>query len=251
MPLDVARPAAIEVNRHSYGEIKAAGQRDAARTLAYKTGPEEMPISESAVVQALLNHTVPAEEPWPCVVRPGEILRIVDLEGPQAVDTLFCDAQNHSEHYSAQDRVRVQRSPYVSAGLMLRLTEDSRGGHGTSASARSCESNPARFGRHTNYGPACREEFVLEVSKYGMSKRDIVPNINCFMNVPIPPGGELAVVDRLSKPGDHVELIAEMDVPCAISNYPQDNNPCYGLKPAPIQVLIWVPPEGLKFSRKY
>jgi urea carboxylase-associated protein 1 len=197
---------------------------------------------------AILNHIVPAEQPWSGVIRKGQAFRIVDLEGQQAVDTLFYNAHAYGERYSAQDTVRVQGSPYITAGtslisneghVMLRVTVDTCGGHDTSAGACSCESNTVRFGHQTKYLHACRENFVLEVSKYGMSKRDIVPNINFFMNVPILPTGELAIVDGLSRPGDYVEMIAEMDVLCVISNCPQINNPCNGFNPTPIQVLVW------------
>ena len=73
--------------------------------------------------------------------------------------------------------------------VMLRVTADSCGLHDTSAGACSCERNTVRFGHQTRYQHACRENFVLEAAKYGMSKRDIVPNLNFFMNVPIDPSG--------------------------------------------------------------
>ena len=95
-----------------------------------------------------------------------------------------------------------------------------------------------RFGHDTKYLHACRDNFLIEVSKYGMGKRDIVPNINFFMNVPIDPSGQMTILDGLSKPGDHVEMRAEMDVLCVISNCPQVNNPCNGFNPTPIEVLI-------------
>jgi len=122
---------------------------------------------------------------------------------------------------------------------MLSVAADTVGDHDTSAGACSCESNTVRFGHHTRYMHACRENFVLEVTRHGMTKRDIVPNINFFMNVPILEDGELAIVDGGSKPGDYVELTAEMDVLCVISNCPQVNNPCNGFNPTPIRVLIW------------
>ena len=86
---------------------------------------------------------------------------------------------------------------------------------------------------------ACRENFLIEVAKHGMTKRDIVGNINFFMNVPIQPDGSLAIVDGVSKPGDYVEMVAEMDVLAVISNCPQVNNPCNGFNPTPVRVLIW------------
>ena len=79
---------------------------------------------------------------------------------------------------------------------------------------------------------------LFRSSRYGLTKRDIVPNINFFMNVPIEPSGAITVVDGVSKPGDSVELRAEMEVICVISNCPQVNNPCNGFDPTPIRIII-------------
>ncbi len=123
--------------------------------------------------------------------------------------------------------------------VMLTMTAATVGRHDTSAGACSVESNTVRFGHETRHLHACRENFVLEAARWGMTKRDIVPNINFFMNVPIEPDGRLAIVDGLSEPGHYVELTAEMDVLCLISNCPQINNPCNGFNPTPVEVLIW------------
>lgn len=197
---------------------------------------------------AVQDHFIPAEAPWSGIVRKGQTIRIEDSYGQQAIDTLFYRADDFSERYSNQDTMRVQGAAYVGIGtkimssegdVMLTMTADSCGRHDTSAGACSCESNTVRFGHGTKYLHACRDNFVLEVSKHGMSKRDIVPNINFFMNVPIKPNGEMTIVDGISSPGDYVELVAEMDVLCVISNCPQINNPCNGFDPTPIRVLIW------------
>jgi uncharacterized protein len=197
---------------------------------------------------AVYNELVPARVPWSGIVRKGQHIRIVDAEGQQAVDTLFYCADNFAERYSAQDTLAEQGFAYISVGtkvisnegnVMLTVTADTAGNHDTSAGACSRESNTVRFGHHTRYMHACRENFVVELAKYGMSKRDIVSNINFFMNVPILPDGELAIVDGKSRPGDYVELRAEMDVLCVISNCPQVNNPCNGFNPTPIRVLIF------------
>ncbi|MDB5531345.1 MAG: urea carboxylase-associated protein [Devosia sp.] len=194
-----------------------------------------------------MDYLIPAEKPWSGIVRKGQTIRIIDSEGQQAVDTLFYKADDFSERYSGQDTLRVQGNAYVGIGtkimsnegnVMLTVTADSCGRHDTSAGACSCESNTVRFGHDTKYLHACRDNFVLEVTKHGMSKRDIVPNINFFMNVPIQPSGQMTIVDGLSAPGDHVELVAEMDVLCVISNCPQVNNPCNGFNPTPIRVVI-------------
>ncbi|MDC9812284.1 MULTISPECIES: urea amidolyase associated protein UAAP2 [Rhizobium] len=197
---------------------------------------------------AVQDHFIAAEAPWSGIVRKGQTIRIEDSYGQQAIDTLFYRADDFAEHYSNQDTMRAQGGAYIGTGtkiisnegnVMLVMTADSCGRHDTSAGACSCESNTVRFGHGTKYLHACRDNFVIEVTKHGMSKRDIVPNINFFMNVPIKPNGEMTIVDGISAPGDYVELVAEMDVLCVISNCPQINNPCNGFDPTPIRVLIW------------
>jgi urea carboxylase-associated protein 1 len=197
---------------------------------------------------AVQDHFIPAEAPWSGIVRKGQTIRIEDSYGQQAIDTLFYRADDFAERYSNQDTMRAQGGAYIGTGtkiisnegnVMLIMTADSCGRHDTSAGACSCESNTVRFGHGTKYLHACRDNFVIEVTKHGMSKRDIVPNINFFMNVPIKPNGEMTIVDGISEPGDYVELVADMDVLCVISNCPQINNPCNGFDPTPIRVLIW------------
>lgn len=192
-------------------------------------------------------HVIPAQAPWSGLVRKGQIIRIEDSYGQQAVDTLFYSAEDTSERYDAQATLAAQGAAYIGQGtevlsnrgrLMAVVTADTSGAHDTSAGACSCEANTVRFGHHTRYMHACRENFLIALAQQGMDKRDIVSNINFFMNVPVLPNGDLAIVDGISKPGDHVELRAEMDLLCVISNCPQVNNPCNGFDPTPVRVTI-------------
>jgi len=192
-------------------------------------------------------HDIPAEKPWSGIVRKGQTLIIIDSYGQQAIDTIFYNAQDFGERYSNQDTMRENGLAYIGAGarivssegrVMLTVTHDSAGRHDTCAGCCSCESNAVRFGQDTRHLHACRENFILELARHGMTKRDIVPNINFFMNVPISPNGAMTIDDGISRPGDRVELRAEMDVLCVISNCPQINNPCNGFDPTPIRVII-------------
>lgn len=200
---------------------------------------------------AIYDQVIPARTPWSGVVRKGQYIRIVDSHGQQAVDTLFYNALDHNERYDAQATLAAQGAAYVTMDtellsnegrVMAVVTSDTAGDHDTCAGACSCESNTVRFGHHTRYMHACRENFLVALARHGMDKRDIVSNINFFMNVPILPNGDLAIVDGVSKAGDYVELRAEMDVLCVISNCPQVNNPCNGFNPTDIRVLIWNEP---------
>ena len=197
---------------------------------------------------ALMDTVIAAQGRWSYVLQRGQTLRVIDLEGQQAVDALFYAAQDTAERYSAQDTLLTQQSAYIELGtrlmsnegrLMLSVTADSTGRHDTSAGCCSCESNAVRFGESTKYQHACRENFVLELGKHGMSKRDIVPNVNFFMNVPIDESGDFVVVEGISPPGSYVDLKAEMDVLCVFSNCPQINNPCNDFNPTPVRVLVW------------
>jgi len=201
---------------------------------------------------AYTSYEVPPERPWSRIVKSGQTVRIVDLEGQQAVDALLYAADDPAERYSAQDTLRAQGSAYVGLGtrlvsnrgrIMGRITADTCGRHDTSAGCCSCESNAVRFGEQVRYQNACRENFLLELSKYGLGKRDIVANLNFFMNVPIDPAGNFTVVDGLSAPGNHVDITIDLDVIFVVSNCPQINNPCNGFNPTPIRVLVWDPPS--------
>jgi hypothetical protein len=197
---------------------------------------------------ALLDLVIPARAPWSHVLKPGQVMRLIDIEGCQALDALFYNAADPAERYSAQDTIRVQGAAYIGLGTtlvsnegraMATLIADSCGRHDTLAGCCSCESNRVRFGEETRYQHACRENFVLELSRRGLGRRDIVPNVNFFMNVPIDPTGEFTVVDGVSAPGSHVDLRAEMDLLCVFSNCPQINNPCNDFDPSPVRALVW------------
>jgi urea carboxylase-associated protein 1 len=199
---------------------------------------------------------IPAGEPWIREVPRGHILRIVDLMGNQAVDTLFYNAHDYSDRYSAQDTIREQRNIYLTTGtrlmssgghVLLTIVADTCGRHDTLGGACATESNMVRYALEKRHMHACRQSFVRAVAEWGpenshnqkMDKRDIDANINFFMNVPVTPQGKLTFEDGISDPGKYVELRTEMDVLVLISNCPQLNNPCNGYNPTPVEVLIW------------
>jgi hypothetical protein len=193
---------------------------------------------------------VPAGEPWMATVTAGQMLRIVDLEGNQAVDTLFYNTNDTEERYSAVDTIRGQRGIYLTTGSVLRsnlgatmltIVEDTCGRHDTLGGACSAESNTVRYALDKRYMHSCRDNFLLALGHhdFGLGKRDLPSNINFFMNVPVTPKGGLEFADGISAPGRYVQLRAQMDVLVLISNCPQLNNPCNAYNPTPIQILIW------------
>jgi uncharacterized protein len=190
---------------------------------------------------------IPPGRPWSGTVRQGEVLRIVDLEGEQAVDGLLYAAQNTAERYDAQRTMLAQGQPTVGRGtrlysnrdrVMMSVLSDSFEGHDTLAGCCSAESNAIRFGEGARYLHACRDNFLIELAKYTMSKRDIVANLNFFMRIRIEQHGHLAIIEGSKEPGHWIDLSAEMDVLCVLSNCPQVNNPANGFNPTPVEVQI-------------
>ncbi len=210
--------------------------------------------SQLASENAILDEVCLAGDPWMGVVRKGQTFRILDLEGNQAVDTLFYNADDPEERYSAVDTIQRQGALYLTAGSvlyssegrpMLTIVADTCGRHDTLGGACATESNTVRYALDKRPMHACRDSFMHAMAHCDcathrhMSKRDITANINFFMNVPVTPEGGLTFADGISGAGKYVELRAEMDVVVLISNCPQLNNPCNAYNPTPVRLLVW------------
>src|SRR6185369_16165812 len=155
---------------------------------------------------------VPAGEPWIHEITKGQHLRIIDLEGNQAADTLFFNAHDYEDRYSAQDTIRAQGNIYLTTGTklmsskgnaLLTIVDDTCGRHDTLGGACSMESNMVRYAIEKRHMHAYRQSFVKAALAWGkgLEKRDITHNINFFMNVPVTPDGGLTFEDGLSGPG--------------------------------------------------
>jgi urea carboxylase-associated protein 1 len=205
-------------------------------------------VTSTVASDVILDQVVPACSPWSAIVHAGEVLDIIDLHGNQAVDCLLYSAADHAERYSAQATITAARNIFLTTGSVLRtdagtplmtVVADDVGNHDTIAGACSQESNTLRYGHHTAHQHACVENFLTAAAAWGLGKRDLVSNINWFMNVPVEPDGTLGIVDGMSAPGKRVSLRAEIDTLVLVSNCPQINNPCNGFAPTPVQMVIW------------
>lgn len=209
-------------------------------------------LRESALKEsdAVLNVILEPGLGWTHIVTQGQSLRIVDLEGNQAVDTLFYSASDPSDRYSAVDTIREQGNLYLSVGTklismsgatLLTIIADTCGRHDTLGGACAAESNQVRYALDKKFMHNCRDTFLLTLAcnAPGFGKRDLTANINFFMNVPVTPDGRLTFEDGISAAGRYVELRAETDVRVLISNCPQLNNPCNAYNPTPVRLLIW------------
>lgn len=208
------------------------------------TATFELPALAGRVVH---DEVVPARAPWDHPVRRGQVLRIVDLEGNQAVDFLVYNLHDDAERYSVPDTIAAQRNIFLTVGSvllsgegnpMMTVLADNVGRHDTIGGACSCESNTLRYGHHTKHQHACVENFLNAQARHGRGKRDMVSNVNWFMNVPVEADGSLGIVDGISAPGKYVDLRAEMDCLVVVSNCPQINNPCNAFNPTPVRMIV-------------
>ncbi|MGI9414590.1 MAG: DUF1989 domain-containing protein [Hyphomicrobiales bacterium] len=198
-----------------------------------------------------LEETIAAGRPWSRVIDQGQVLRIVDVEGRQGVDFLCYNAERPQERYHAPNTLKAARTLKLGAGHCLYSDEarpiftivtDTFGGHDTIGGCCSAPSNAMLYG--VTDCPGCRENFLDALGDHGLGRRDIVPNINFFCNVPVDGDRRLAdtvFVEGPLKPGSYVDLRADMTALAVISNCPQMNNPCNSSNPTPVKIYVWQP----------
>ncbi|MEV6235462.1 urea amidolyase associated protein UAAP2 [Lentzea sp. NPDC051838] len=200
--------------------------------------------------EVVLDDRVAPNASWSAVVRAGQVLTIVDVGGNQSGDCLIYNAADTEERYSVPDTLAWQGNAYVRTGTVLRSNlgnplmtvvgneidrQDTIGG------ACSKESNTLRYGHHVMFHHGCRENFLSEGQKHGLGLRDLVSNLNWFMNVPVEADGALGIVDGMSAPGKRVAVRADTDVLVLVSNCPQMNNPCNDFNPTPLRMIVVAP----------
>lgn len=208
--------------------------------------------SDLKIEDAIYDQVLDAGLGWMHALNQGQSLRIIDLEGNQAVDTTFYDMTNPEDHYGAVTTIVMQKNIYLTTGSILRtesgkplleITADLTGRHDTIGGACSSQSNTVRYDREKLYMHNCRDSFMLQLANdtTGLKKRDLAPNINFFMNVPVTKEGGLKFDDGVSAPGKYVEMKALEQTMVLISNCPQLNNPCNAYNPTQVRLIIWDP----------
>jgi urea carboxylase-associated protein 1 len=206
------------------------------------------PLTDGAVI---LDEIVAPRAPWSAVITEGDVLTIVDVGGNQSADCLLYNANDTAERYSVPDTIAWSGNVYVHAGTVLRSSEGNPlatvvaneiDRQDTIGGACGKESNTLRYGHHTAAEHGCRENFLAEAARYGMGARDLVSNLNWFMNVPVEADGALGIVDGISAPGKRVAFRAEMDIIVLVSNCPQMNNPCNDFNPTPLRMIVTAGP---------
>lgn len=231
-----ARRVAAENREKSLRRAAEAKARVGARKLQAALAIEGDIISDEIVEPG----------PYSRKLAAGEHLRIIDLEGQQAVDFLCYDSANPENRYNAANTLKLNRSIYVGKGfklysdwgeVLMTVVEDTVGLHDTIGGCCSTEVNAQRYGIPGTQ--SCRTNFTTALASHGLTARDIPANINFFMYVPVHPDGSTQIEEGRSEPGDYVDLRADKDVLVIISNCPQCYNPCSGWNPTPVRIIAW------------
>lgn len=199
--------------------------------------------------QIIEDTVVAARAPWSAQLRQGQSLRLIDLEGQQAIDFLCFGTtpfDGQVERYHMPNTIKIPKNILLDKGSvlysqfarpMMTLTEDSCGGHDTIFGCCSFAVDQVRYGKQN--GDCCQRNFERELARHDLGPEHVVANANFFMNVPVSPTGDADITDSQSKPGDFVDLRAEMDVIAVLSNCPQELNPAAGTGPSPIRAIVF------------
>jgi urea carboxylase-associated protein 2 len=203
--------------------------------------------------QTILDEPLRGGQMWSRVLRRGQTLRLTDLEGDAAVAALFYNAEEPSERYNMPDTLKAQHIARLTRGFVLysdmgrvlcSITEDSLGWHDTITGHGTAAHGLARFGKgnyqdlRNDWHRNTRDNFLVELGKYDLGKRDIVANVNFFVKVVADAQGALAFVPGHSKPGAFVELRAELNTLVVLSNTPHPLDPRAQYAPKPVQLTV-------------
>ncbi len=203
---------------------------------------------------------------WSNVIGRGKTLRLTDFEGGVNVGMLLYNEAQPIERYNMPDTLKGQHLFYLTAPYCIHsdmgrvfcsITNDTAGWHDTVCGCSSAETVLAKYGEHTyqegrnDFYRNARENFLIELGKWGLGQKDIVPNMNLFSKVVSDADGKLAFVPGASKPGSVIELRLEMDTLVVLNTcqHPLDPNPEYAPKPVLMEVFQSAPPAADDPSR--
>jgi len=184
---------------------------------------------------------------WSRVVRRGQVLTLIDVEGGATPAALFYNARQPLERYNMADTLKAQHTAMLTRGhvlysdmgrVLMSIVDDGAGWHDTFTGHMDRATSVRKFGEgsyqtlRNDFHRDTRSNFLIELGKHGLGKRDIVPNVNFFTKVAVDADGNLTFV-AASAPERHVSLRAEMDVLVVLSNtpHPLDPSPRYAPKP--------------------
>ena len=208
----------------------------------------------------LWEETIQPGAAWSHVLKRGTAIRLTDTAGGANVGAIFYNFECPVERFNLPDTLKAQHIARLTKGFVLysdmgrilvSVTADSVGWHDPLGGTSNRQLVQKKYGHATyqdfrnDYHKNGRDSFLIELGKWGLGPRDLVANVNFFSRVDVDSDGRMNFVAGNSRPGDYVELRAEMNV-LAIFNtcqHPLDPNPKYEPKPVQIAIHQIPPPE--------
>jgi len=208
---------------------------------------KELPVDISSA-DVTWDETCAAGEYAARILKRGSRLRLINLDGDACVNFLVYNADQPMERLNIADTVKVQWNAYLGEGklllsdmgrVLMSITRDTCGQHDTFCGASNEQSNSRKYGQGANHTPApnARDRFMLALAKYGLGRKDIPANVNFFKTVKVEEDGSLTFNANSSKPGDSIELRAEMNVLVVLANTPHVLDPRATYSATPVRVL--------------
>jgi uncharacterized protein YcgI (DUF1989 family) len=214
--------------------------------------PSRDTLVNSATVPGVIEfeQVVPAREYVAFEMPKGKVLRIVDLEGKQVTDVAAFNLQDLGEKLNAEITMLLTGTIRPTAGhvlysddcqSMFTIVADTVGRNYLAGAVCSEEANFVRYGVRGSRN--CRDNLAMAVARWGIGKRQIQGAFAPFLNIVHHADGRVEIAEPLSRPGDHIDLRAEMDLLVAVTNCPQERNPCNGWHPTPVRLVVYEPPR--------
>lgn len=200
------------------------------------------------------DEVLPGGNHWSFVVKRGYTLRLTDLAGDANVSALLFNEEDRLERYNMADTLKAQHTGYLTKHLvcysdmgriLASIIEDTCGWHDTICGCSNAVKVNERYGAHSyqdhhnHYYRNGRDSFLMELGKWGLGRPDLVANINFFSKVAVDGAGNLRFQAGNARPGDYVDLRAEMNVIVVLNScpHPLDSRPAYS--PADVRMTIW------------
>jgi urea carboxylase-associated protein 2 len=201
----------------------------------------------------LWEETIEPGATWSHVLKRGTALRISDVNGGANVAAIFLNFECPTERYNMPDTLKAQHTARLTKGFVLysdmgrilcSIVDDTVGWHDPIGGASNAKLVAERYGPSSyqdcrnDYHKNTRDSFLTELGKWGLGPRDLIPNVNFFSRVDVADDGTMSFAPGNSKPGDYVDLRAEMNVLAILNTcqHPLDPNPKYD--PMPVQVAV-------------
>lgn len=197
-----------------------------------------------------LEETIPGGNYCSGVIQRGKTLRVTDLAGSQGVAMLCYNADNAIERLNVADTSKIQFNAFLKKGMVIysdmgrvlfSITEDTSGYHDLLGGCSNAASNTAKY-KDGDFWLNSRDHFLKALTRRGLGKKDIMPNINLFTRVAVDPDGKMTFVEGCEKPGSFIDLRAEMNVLVILSNCPHVMHPSPVFAPKPIKIQVWDSP---------